>query len=428
MENIITMIEKIIWGAPLILILMFTHIFFTLKLKIPQRGIGKGLMDLFGKSKGKEKEGISSFQSLMTVLAGTLGTGNLIGVAACILIGGPGSIFWLFLSGFFAIATKYAETFLVLKYRKKKKDIYFGGAMYVMDERMGNQKLAIIFSILLIITTLGMGAMIQSNAISSTIIGNFSVDLKLCGIVIVLLSAFVLFGNEKRISSISSFFIPIAVILYMVCSFILLVIYRNQIIPSIIYILKEAFSFRAVGGGILSSVAVTAMSAGLSKGLFTNEAGMGTSPLFDVTVNETNIQKQSMISSTTVFIDTVFLCTITGIILVASGMYETALNPTQLVQEVFSILPFGKYMYIFFICIFAISTIPCSGYYGTVGIRYLFKNKIIYEFLYKMVFLLFVYFGSVSQVYTVWSISSIANGLMILPNVWMLFYLSKEIK
>ena len=428
MENIIFNIESFIWGIPLISILVFTHIYFTVKLKFPQKNIFKGIKYIFLGNKKNTEEGISSFKSLMTVLAGTLGTGNIIGVAAAILIGGVGSIFWMFISGIFAIATKYAETYIVLKYRKRKKNRYYGGAMYVIDERIGNKKIANLFAVFVIITTFGMGALIQSNAISSSIVANVNVETEFIAMLVVLIAAVVLFGNEKRISNVSSFLIPIAVILYLICSFMLLIVYRNNILDSIIYIMKEAFNFSSATGGVLSSVAIYAMSSGLSKGLFTNEAGMGTSPLFDITVNEKNITKQSIISSTTVFIDTVLLCTSTGIIFVASGMYQNIFNPNILAENVFSILPLGKYIYMFFICIFAISTIPCSGYYGSVSIRYLFKDKAIYEIIYKLVFLFFVYLGCASKSLLVWSISSIANGLMILPNIYMLFYLRKEIE
>lgn len=428
MQNLILNIESLVWGVPLILLLMFTHIFFTFKLKFPQLNVIKGIKYIIFGNKENTSEGISSFKSLMAVLAGTLGTGNIIGVAAAVIIGGPGSIFWMFLSGVFAIATKYAETYIVLKYRKTKKNRYYGGAMYVIEERIGNKKLAIIFAILVIITTFGMGALIQSNAISSAIISNIDINVKTIGIIVVILSALVLFGNEKRISNVSSILIPIAVVTYIICSAVLLIIFRNNIVPAVEYIVSEAFNFKSVSGGILSSVAILAMSSGMSKGLFTNEAGMGTSPLFDVSVNETDIKKQSIISSTTVFIDTVVLCTITGIIFVASGIYNNMSNPSILAQEVFSILPFGKYMFMFFICIFAISTIPCSGYYGCVAIRYIFKDKKFYEYIYKLIYLVLVYIGCLSKIFTVWSISSIANALMILPNVYMLFYLSKEIK
>ncbi len=378
--------------------------------------------------KKNSSDGISSFKSIMTVLAATLGTGNIIGVATAIIVGGIGSIFWIFLSGVFAIATKYAETYIVLKYRKKNKNGYYGGAMYVLDERIGNKKLAVLFSLFVVLSSLGMGSMIQSNAISATIIQNYNINIELIGIVVTLICAYVLFGNEKRISNISSLLIPIAVIMYCISCIYLLFVFKNNIVCSIICIIKEALNFKAVAGGFLGSTAILAMSSGLSKGLFTNEAGMGTSPLFDCTVKEQDIKKQSIMSSTTVFIDTVFLCTITGILFVASGLYLVTNNPVELAQGTFLNMPFGKLIFTLMICIFAISTIPCSGFYGSVGIRYLFKEKEIYKFIYKVIFLLFVYIGTMSKIQIVWSISSIANGLMVIPNIIMLYYLQKEIK
>lgn len=422
------LLEKIVWSLPLVILLMFTHIFFTIKLKIPQRYTFSGLKNMLNSDKSNTSDGISSFKSIMTVLAATLGTGNIIGVATAIIIGGVGSIFWIFVSGVFAIATKYAETYIVLKYRKKDKNGYYGGAMYVLDERIGNKKLAILFSIFVILSSFGMGSMIQSNAISSTIIQNYDVNVKVIGIFVTIICAYALFGNEKRISNISSVLIPIAVMMYCISCVYLLYVFRANIVYSIVYIIKEALNFKSVAGGIFGSTAIMAMSSGLSKGLFTNEAGIGTSPLFDSTVKEQNIKKQSIMSSTTVFIDTVFLCTITGILFVASGLYLVTNNPVELAQGTFLNLPYGKLIFTLMICIFAISTIPCSGFYGSIGIKYLFNSKGVYKFLYKVMFLMFVYIGTVSKIQIVWSISSIANGLMVIPNLIMLYYLSKEIK
>lgn len=422
------LLEKIVWSLPLVILLMLTHIFFTIKLKIPQRYTFSGLKNMLNSDKSNTSEGISSFKSIMTVLAATLGTGNIIGVATAIIIGGVGSIFWIFVSGVFAIATKYAETYIVLKYRKKDKNGYYGGAMYVLDERIGNKKLAILFSIFVILSSFGMGSMIQSNAISTTIIQNYDVNVKVIGIFVTIICAYALFGNEKRISNISSVLIPIAVMMYCISCVYLLYVFRANIVYSIVYIIKEALNFKSVAGGIFGSTAIMAMSSGLSKGLFTNEAGMGTSPLFDSTVKEQNIKKQSIMSSTTVFIDTVFLCTITGILFVASGLYLVTNNPVELAQGTFLNLPYGKLIFTLMICIFAISTIPCSGFYGSIGIKYLFNSKGVYKFLYKVMFLMFVYIGTVSKIQVVWSISSIANGLMVIPNLIMLYYLSKEIK
>ena len=272
-----------------------------------------------------------------------------------------------------------------------------------------------------------MGAMIQSNAISTTIMQNFNVDIKIVAIFVTILCAYAILGDEKRISNISSILIPIAVGIYICSCIILAVVFRNNIVVSVKRIISEALNFRAVSGGIFSSLAILAMSSGLSKGLFTNEAGMGTSPIFDATVKEKNITKQSIISSTTVFIDTVFLCTITGILFVSSGIYENCINPVELAEGTFLFIPYGKYLFIFSIVIFAISTIPCSSYYGSIAIKYLFRSKSFYILLYKIMYILFVYIGAILEVRVVWSLSSIANAFMIFPNIYMLFYLRDEI-
>ncbi len=427
LKEIIYNLENIICGIPLVIFLMGTHIYLTLKLKFPQRHTLKGLKYMITSDKGNSKEGISSFKSLMAVLASTLGTGNIIGVATAIIIGGVGSIFWIFVSGIFAIATKYAETYIALKFRKKSKSGNIGGAMYVLKYRLKNNFLAIIFSFLLIASTLGMGAMIQSNAISSCIIQNYNVNIYIIAFLIVIPCAYVLFGNERRISNISSILIPFATIVYLVSCIVLIYIYKNNLIPSIKLIIKEAFNFRACSGGILSSVALRAMSTGLSKGLFTNEAGIGTSPIFDCTVKEKNIKKQTIISSTSVFIDTVLLCTITGIMFVSTGMYNITDNPSVLAQSVFELLPYGKIIYIVIITIFAISTIPCAGFYGSVAIKFLLKNKKS-EKIYKIIFLLCAYIGSILTIKLVWSISSIANAIMAIPNIIMIYKLKDEIE
>lgn len=429
MSNLIYSLENIICGFPLVFILMSSHIYFTFKLKFPQRYIFNGLKFMLKSNKKNTNEGISSFKSLMAVLASTLGTGNIIGVATAITIGGVGSIFWIFISGIFAIATKYAETYIVLKYRKKDKcGKYYGGAMYVLKDRLNSSTLSKLFCVFLICTTLGMGAMIQSNAISSSIISNYDINIYVLAILIVIPCFYVLIGNEKRISNISSILIPIATIIYIISCVLLMYIYRNNLLPSIIYIVKEAFNIQSCVGGIFGSVMVRAMNTGLSKGLFTNEAGMGTSPIFDVSVREKDIKKQSIISSTSVFIDTVVLCTMTGIIFVASGMYSITTNPALIANYTFSLLPFGKHIFIFMIVVFAISTIPCSGFYGSVAVKFLSKYSSKNIKKYRIAYILCIFIGAISKIEIIWSISSIANALMVIPNIIMLFRLRNEIK
>ena len=244
MKELIFKTECFLCGIPLVIILLISHVYFTFKLNFPQRYVLKGLKYMIFSDKKNTKEGISSFKSLMSILASTLGTGNIIGVATAITIGGVGSIFWIFVSGVFGIATKYAETYIVLKYRKKdKKGKFYGGTMYVLRDKLKCKKLAKLFSIFLILTTFGMGAMIQSNAISTCITANFDVNVIFISVIIVISCGYVLLGNEKRISNISSILIPIATIIYILSCFTLMYQYMQNIIPSIIYIIKSRTKF-----------------------------------------------------------------------------------------------------------------------------------------------------------------------------------------
>lgn len=426
MIEIIAKIEEMIWSMPLVFLLMYTHIFFSVKLKWPQKYTLKGMKLMF--KSNSNKKGISSFKSLMTVLAATLGTGNIIGVATAITIGGIGSIFWIFISGIFAIATKYAETYLVLKYRKNKNNSFYGGAMYVLKDVLKKRGLAILFSIFVIISSFGIGAMIQSNAMSTSIGQTFEIDKTLLAIIITILCAYVIFGNEERIANISSILVPLATIIYIIMCVILLYMFRYNILPSISLIIKEGISFKSLTGGIFGVAIIKALNAGLSKGLFSNEAGMGSSPLFNATVNMSSIKDESLVASVSVFIDTVILCTITGIVIVASGMWNLTDNAVVLTQNTFSLLPYGKYILTFSLAIFAIATIPCWSYYGSIGINFLFKNNKKVGLLYEIIYVICVYIGAILQLDLVWNISSIANALMILPNLYMIYKLQNKIE
>lgn len=425
LENIIYNIEKIIWSAPLTILLMLTHIYFTFKLKIPQKNVFKGFKLMF---KNDSTSGVSSFKSLMTILAGTLGVGNIVGVAAAITIGGIGSIFWIFISGIFAMATKYAETYIPLKYREYKNNKYIGGAMYVLNNRLDLKLFATLFSIFVVFSSFG-GSMIQSNAMTETISLETGISKTVIAVVVTIFSCYVIFGNEERIAGVSSVIVPIAIVIYVHMCIYLMIFFKNELLNSVILIVKEAFNFRSVCGGIFASIGINAMNVGMSKGLYSNEAGMGSSPLFNVSVNsKKTIEEETIIASTSVFIDTVVLCTITGILIVASGLYKKIESPIDLVNSVFSIVPYGKLLLTIAITIFAISTLPCTGYYGSVGTNFIFKNKKVYEIIYKIIYAVSIYIGCLSPVKIVWSISSIFNACMIFPNLILIYKLKKEIK
>lgn len=425
----ITKLENLVWSAPLVFLLVFTHIYFTIKLNYPQKYTYKGLQLIFkSKNNGKKNKGIDSFKSLMTVLAATLGTGNIIGIGAAILVGGVGSIFWVFVSGIFAIATKYAETYLVLKYRKKEKNRYYGGAMYVLRDITKNKLLSVCFSIFVIIASFGIGAMIQSNAMAESLKETIYVNEYIIAIITTVFCSYMILGDEKRIANISSLLVPIATIIYIAMCIYLFIAYRENIIPSIMLIIKEGMSFKSVAGGITGVTMIKAMNAGLSKGLFSNEAGMGSSPLFNATVEGNNIKEESIVASTSVFIDTVVLCTLTGILLVASGMWNVTEEAITFSNLAFSVMPYGEYLLSFSLSLFAISSIPCWSYYGKIAINFLFKNNKKIEKIYKIIYILCIFLGTVLALKVVWSISSISNALMIFPNIYMLYKLKDKIE
>jgi AGCS family alanine or glycine:cation symporter len=365
------------------------------------------------------------------------GTGNIIGVSTAIILGGVGSVFWIFVSGVFAISTKYAETYLCMKYRKIKIEKvknknnytkYYGGTMYVLDNRIGSKLLGVLFAIFVIIASFGIGCMVQSNAAAESLIQNLNMDKTLVGIIITAIASYILFSNERKIAKISSIIVPISTVIYLIMSIMLMYMFRNNIIHSIFVIIQDAFNFKSGSIGILAFIGMKALSTGLSKGMFSNEAGMGSSPIFETTVNNTNIKEQSIISSTSVFIDTVVLCSLTGIILVSSNMYINESNPVSYVQNVFGLLPYGKYLLTFCLVSFGLATIPCWGYYGSQAVRYIFNNKNIYQKIYKIIYAICIYIGAVSALEIVWTLSSIANAFMALPNIFMIYYLLDEIE
>ena len=334
--------------------------------------------------------------------------------------------------GIFAISTKYAETYLCLKYRKKKinkknnKIKYYGGAMYVLEEKIGSKTLATLFSLFVILSSFGIGSMIQSSSASSILVSNFNLDYNFIAIIITFICSLIVFSSAKVLSKISSIIVPISTVIFVIMQIILLVIFKDNIIPSIKLIIQDAFNLKSGVTGILGFISISALRQGLSKGMFSNESGMGSTPIFECTSSEEDIVKQSTISSVSVFIDTVCLCTLTGIIFVASNMYSIYNNPTILAKEIFNIIPYGNILFSFCLISFALSAIPCWSYYGKEGVRYLFKSDIS-MIIYNLIYCISIYVGCISTIKIVWSISSIANALMIIPNCVMILLLYKDI-
>lgn len=419
-QEIISNINSYVWGYPYILLLTITSIYLSVKFKFPQFKILLAIKDMFKSKEGGNKDKITSFKSLMTVLAGTLGTGNITGVAVAITIGGIGSLFWLFVSGIFAMVISYAENLVVLKYRKKDRTKgYFGGAMYVLDEVLDKRGLAIIFAIVVAMSAACTGTMSQSNSLSALLNVSIGMDKALVGIILAILTAYIVFGGKTRIAKISSIIIPICTALYIALCFSIILVHRQNVLPGLKEIVAAALGMRELAGGIVGISLSKIIGKGFSLGMFSNEAGMGSAPIFTATVEEQDIDTQSKIAATSVVIDTIILCMLTGITIVSTGMHNIS-DVGVMLNSVFGTVPFGNVILNICMVFFVISTIPCWEYYGEEAIKYLFKANIAI-YIFRILYVIGIFFGSIMVVEVVFDLSGIANAIMTLPNLYMIY-------
>lgn len=423
--KIVQNISSILWGIPLVIMLVTMGIYLTFKFNFPQLKVLFILKDILKKKRKKPKEKkdnkkITSFKLLMTILAGTLGVGNITGVASAICIGGIGSMFWLFVSGFLSIAISYAENFIVLSNRKYSKHIgHYGGTMYVLDEILNKKGAAVFFSLMLVFATIGMGAMVQANSLATIAKANFNIDVKIVGIFLATISCYIIFGGKHRIAKMSSILVPICTIIYIgLCGYILYV-NKENILPSIKDIVLTSFGAKQIIGGVTGISIIKIIGTGFSRGMFSNESGMGSAPIFASTVDDEDVEFESKVASFSVVIDTMFLCMLTGITIVSSGINNIS-NIDLILNNVFGVLPGGNMMLTICLIIFVIATIPCWEYYGEQGVKYLFNNNIS-TYLYRIIYPIVIYIGCTMVANVVWDLSSIANALMSIPNLYMIY-------
>lgn len=426
--DIVSKTNQFIWGTPFILILLFTGVYLTIKLRFPQIKILFSIKEIVNKDKKvKGKSEITSYKALMTILAGSLGTGNITGVASAIVIGGIGSLFWLFVSGIFAMAISYTENYIVLLNRKyDRRKGFYGGTMYVLEEVLGKKGFAIFFSVVLLFATMGIGNMVQSNSLANLLNNNTGISKNIIGVMLSLVTCYIVFGGKHRIAKISSIIVPICTIIYLfLCSYIIYT-NRDMIIPGINQIISCAFGGKQLLGGIVGLSISKTMGVGFSRGMFSNEAGMGSAPLFIATVEEDNLKEQARVGSMSIVVDTLLVCTLTGLTMVVSGKYNIS-NINEFISAVFGIVPYGNFLLNICMIFFVIATIPCWEYYGEQAVKYLFKfNFSIY--LFRVIYVVLIYIGSISLVGLIWDMSAIANALMALPNIYMIYKLIDDIK
>ncbi len=431
-SNLITNVNNVLWGLPMILLLFGTHIFMTIRTGCIQRNILTGIR--LSVTKDPDAKGdISPFASLATALASTIGTGNIIGVGTAIALGGPGAVLWCWLTGVFGIATKYAESLIAVKYRVQTKDgRMLGGAMYALERGLHMKVLPILFAVFAVLTSYGIGSSVQVNAIAKVVNTNMGIDTWVVGIVIAIITAVVIFGGVKAISKVCEGLVPIMAIFYVAGCIVILAINYDYIVPAISTICTMAFTPGAAAGGLIGTGIMAAARYGIARGLFSNESGMGSSPIVSAAAQTKNPVRQALVSSTGTFWDTVVVCLMTGLVLVSSIIKNPNIDVSnitdggELTSLAFGQLPYvGTPILVIGIITFAFSTILGWAYYGERCIEYLAGKRSLIPYRCSIIIVLLI--APMISLNVVWDVADTLNALMAIPNIVAVLLLSKVI-
>lgn len=417
---------NLLWGWPMIILLLGTHLYLTVILRFPQRYIFKAMR--LSIKRDKEATGdVSQFASLATALAATIGTGNIIGVATAIALGGPGAVLWCWLTGVFGISTKYAEGLLAIKYRRKKANgKMIGGPMFALEYGLGWKWLAVLFAFFTACASFGIGNTVQANAIATLTKETYQISPYITGIVISLLIGSVILGGIKSIARVCSMLVPFMAFFYVAGCIYIIGINAVYVLPAIKLICVSAFSPHAAGGGFIGTTVMMATRYGIARGLFSNESGLGSAPIVAAAAQTRNPVRQALVSSSGTFWDTVVICAMTGIVIVSSVLAYPDItfdNGAVLTKAAFSKIPvIGTPLLTFGLLIFAFTTILGWCYYGERAVEYLKGRK--WVFAYRVVFITAVFLGSIMDLSIVWDIADCMNALMAIPNLISLLALS----
>ena len=432
LEQLTETISSYIWSWPMIILLLGTHIFLTIRLRVPQRKIFTAIKLSFTKDKDSTGD-VSQFSALATSLAATIGTGNIIGVATAVSLGGPGAVLWCWLTGVFGIATKYGEGLLAVKYRVKADNgQMYGGPMYALERGLNMHWLAILFAVFTALASFGIGNTVQANAISenlSLVMQNWmdtDTTKTMTGFVLATLVGFVIIGGVKSIARWCMGLVPMMALLYVLGCIYILCVNHEYLLDALKLIFNEAFSVKAVGGGTAGTVLMVAARYGIARGLFSNESGMGSAPIVAAAARTKNPVRQALVSSTGTFWDTVVICAVTGLVIVSSTIANPGINQEDggmLTKEAFGMIPYiGTPILTFGIITFAFSTILGWSYYGERAMEYLAGRRSIV--FYRILYILLVFTGSTMSLALVWNLADIMNALMAVPNLISLLLLS----
>ncbi|MGI6231595.1 MAG: alanine/glycine:cation symporter family protein [Prevotella sp.] len=432
MESVNTVFQAIsqfLWGWPMIVLLLGTHFFLTFRLHFPQLRVFTAIKLSVKKDKGASGD-VSQFGALATALAATIGTGNIVGVATAIALGGPGAVLWCWLTGFFGMATKYAEGLLAIKYRVKTPDgRMLGGPMFALERGLHCKWLAVLFAFFTAVASFGIGNTVQANAIASIMHQTYQVSPWVVGLIVSGLAAAVIIGGVKSIARVCSFLVPFMALFYVVGCIYILCINSAYVWPAVEVICRSAFTPQAAGGGFAGSTVMMAVRYGIARGLFSNESGLGSAPIVAAAAQTRNPVRQALVSSSGTFWDTVVICALTGLVIVSSIMAYPDIDYTDggtLTHAAFSKIPVvGAPLLSFGLLTFAFSTILGWSYYGERAIEYLKGQRWVH--FYRVCYIVAVFIGSVVNLNLVWNIADCMNALMAIPNLISLLLLSNVI-
>ncbi len=422
-----------VWGPWLVALLFGTHLFLTWRTGFIQRFLGRAIKLSISKDPGAPGD-ISQFGALVTALAATIGTGNIFGVAGAVLIGGPGAVLWMWLTGVFGIATKYAEALLSVKYRvTNSRGQMSGGPMYVLERALNAKWAGVLFAIFTAIAAFGIGNMAQSNAIADMVVtkkailpfemGDEAIKFSI-GLILAILTGAVVLGGIRSIARFCTFLVPFMAFFYVLGCLIILAFSWDQILPTISLIVRSAFTGHAAVGGFVGAGIAEAMRYGIARGLFSNESGMGSAPIVAAAARTKDPVRQALVSSTGTFWDTVVVCALTGLVIVSSGDWQgEGETRAGLCDKAFHHLgAFGDWILILGLLTFVFSTILGWAYYGEKAIEYLIGIKSV--FFYRILWVIAVFVGCIWKSDAVWNFSDMMNGLMAIPNLVALLMLS----
>ncbi len=435
MNSFADIVEKIstaVWGWPMIILLLGTHVFMTIRLRFPQLKVGKAIR--LSVTRDKQSQGdVSQFGALATALAATIGTGNIVGVATAVALGGPGAVLWCWITGVFGMATKYSEGLLAVKYRVRTQDgRMLGGPMFALESGLNAKWLAIIFAVFTALAAFGIGNTVQANSISLLLNETYGVSQYLVGGILALLVLLVIVFGVKGISRVCSALVPFMALFYVIGCLVILGLNWQFLGESVRLICRSAFTARAAGGGFIGTTVLMACRFGIARGLFSNESGLGSAPIVAAAAQTRNPVRQALVSSTGTFWDTVVVCALTGLVIVSSIVAHPDIDCTQgaaLTKAAFEKLPhIGPLILSVGIVTFAFSTILGWSYYGERAIEYLagknHKAGKVMIAVYRTLFIAAVFIGSVMSLSVVWNLADIANALMALPNLAAILLLS----